>query len=98
MTVDCSLDFLDTTPAASNSAAAPQSTDAAHALWDYAPFTFETQDSSSPASGTPLTVQQHEHTALSDEEIGGFGDDDVTVSHQAVVARKKPVKNVSPKP
>ncbi|PIL28279.1 hypothetical protein GSI_09567 [Ganoderma sinense ZZ0214-1] len=100
MSGDCGLQFLDVTSARSTSAAGPsQPNPPAHALWKYAPFTFEAsdQDSGSPAPRTSLAIQQPEHAALSDEEIGRFEDDDVAVSRQAVVARKKPIVNVSPK-
>ena len=96
---DCGLEFLDTSSALKTTprplSKLPQPGPTSHPLWKYAPFAFENQedDSGSPCLSMSIAIDQRDHAALSDEEIGGFGDDDVAVSRQAVVARKDTVPN-----
>ncbi|KAI1790863.1 hypothetical protein LXA43DRAFT_1095079 [Ganoderma leucocontextum] len=92
----CGLQFIDASPT-SKSTAGPSSNPPppSHPLWKYAPFAFEIhdEDNGSPGPNTSIDSRQHEHIALSDEEIGGFEDDDVTVLRQAVVTCPKPMPN-----
>lgn len=82
----------------SKSAPGPsQPTATSNSIWKYAPFAFETHDddagSLSVVPSAHLAIRQHEHAALSDEEIGGFQDVDVEVSRHAAIQRKQPLLN-----